>query len=122
MKLIDILLEEKDPRSILRELDSYAAEFEDKLYTYSDEDLVRTLNKLDSFIISSATTSETLLQNIADFIDDVLGVGDIMPYPFDVLEKLPDLELFDFYSEFEEIVRRVIEHIKGNVMYDRRPA
>jgi len=122
MKLIDILLEEKDPRSILRELDSYATEFEDKLYTYSDEDLVRTLNKLDSFIISSATTSETLLQNIADFIDDVLGVGDIMPYPFDVLEKLPDLELFDFYSEFEEIVRRVIEHIKGNVMYDRRPA
>jgi len=119
MKLSKILLEQHDVRSILKELDSYAAEFEDKLYTYSDKELVDVKNKLERLLPSSATDSETLLQNIADFVDDVLGVGDEMLYIFDTLEGLHDLELFDFYSEFENIVRKLLEHIKGNVMYDR---
>lgn len=119
MKLINILLEQQDPSAIIRELDSYAAEFEDKLYTYSDEDLVRVKGRLEDLLVSKATDAETLLQNIADFVDDILGVGDEMVYIFDILEKLHDLDLFDFYSQVEDIVRRLIEHIEGNVMYDR---
>lgn len=121
VKTSKVLLEQQDIRTFLKELDSYATELGDKLYTYDDKDLVTVLNKLEKLLPSSATSPDTLIQNIADFVDDILDAGDVIDYGiFDQLESLKPMDLFDFYADFEMIVHRLIEHIEGNIMYDRR--
>lgn len=121
VKTPKVLLESQDIRTFLKELDSYATELEDKLYTYDDRDLVTVLGKLEKLLPSSATSPDTLIQNVADFIDDILDAGDVIDYGiFDKLESLKPMDLFDFYADFEMIINRIIEHIEENVMYDRR--
>lgn len=120
MKLANILLEQSKATQILETLRKLSEEFKDKVETYDDEDVVRVLNRLKDLEIKGPADEEKLLDNIGEFIDGVLDAGDKMEYPFPTLEALPVFELFDFYSDLEVIIQDLIDHIEGNVMYDRR--
>lgn len=120
MKLLKILSEQTTTKELLQTLKQHSEKFEDKLNSYSDQELRTILDRLEDLLPSSATTPDTLIQNIADFIDGVLDVADEIDYKvFDYLESLPPMKLFDFYADFEMIIHGLIEHIEGNIVYSR---